>query len=120
MARKLGARIHPGSPVLEITTRGGVHHLRTPGGTVRARAVGIATGAYTSLGLTPFLRGRCMPIMSNSIVTRPPAFLHASFSLCTIERVQGHYAEAGFTSAKTLRCSQRTQNQCQLGRRVLG
>ncbi|OYU87138.1 MAG: FAD-dependent oxidoreductase [Bradyrhizobiaceae bacterium PARB1] len=71
MARELGAKIYTGSPVLEITTRGGVHHLRTPGGTVHARAVGIATGAYTSLGLTPLLRGRCMPIMSNSIVTRP-------------------------------------------------
>ncbi len=71
MARELGAKVHPGSPVLEITTRGGVHHLRTPGGTVRARAVGIATGAYTSLGLTPVLNGRCMPILSNSVVTRP-------------------------------------------------
>jgi glycine/D-amino acid oxidase-like deaminating enzyme len=71
MARELGAKVHPGSPVLEITTRNGVHHLRTPGGTVRARAVGIATGAYTSLGLTPLLRGRCMPILSNSMVTRP-------------------------------------------------
>ncbi|KIZ33338.1 NAD(P)/FAD-dependent oxidoreductase, partial [Rhodopseudomonas palustris] len=45
--------------------------LRTPGGTVRARAVGIATGAYTAGGLTPLLRGRLMPILSNSIVTRP-------------------------------------------------
>jgi taurine dehydrogenase large subunit len=71
MARELGAKVHPGSPAQEITTRNGIHHLRTPGGTVRARAVGIATGAYTSLGLTPLLRGRCMPIMSNSIVTRP-------------------------------------------------
>ncbi len=71
MARELGAKVHPGSPVLDITTPNGTHHLRTPGGTVRARAVGIATGAYTSLGLTPLLRGRCMPILSNSIVTRP-------------------------------------------------
>lgn len=71
MARELGAKVHPGSPVLEITTRDGIHYLRTAGGTVRARSVGIATGAYTSLGLTPVLRGRCMPIMSNSIVTRP-------------------------------------------------
>jgi glycine/D-amino acid oxidase-like deaminating enzyme len=71
MARQLGAKVHPGSPVLEIVTRSGVHHLRTPSGTVRARAVGIATGAYTSLGLTPVLSGRCMPILSNSVVTRP-------------------------------------------------
>ncbi len=36
-----------------------------------ANGVGIATGAYTSLGLTPELSGRCMPILSNSLVTRP-------------------------------------------------
>lgn len=71
MARDLGAKVHPGSPVIDITERGGIFHLRTPGGTVRARAVGIATGAYTAPGLTPLLRGRCMPILSNSIVTRP-------------------------------------------------
>ncbi|CAN5436650.1 FAD-binding oxidoreductase [soil metagenome] len=71
MARELGAKIHPGSPVLDIRTANGVHLLRTPNGTVRARAAGIATGAYTAGGLTPLLRGRCMPILSNSMVTRP-------------------------------------------------
>ena len=71
MARKLGAGVHPASPVLRIEQRNGAFLLRTPGGTVRARAVAIATGAYTSLGLTPLLRGRCMPILSNSLVTRP-------------------------------------------------
>lgn len=71
MARALGARVHPSSPVQDITYRSGSFFLRTPGGTVRARAVAIATGAYTSLGLTPELTGRCMPILSNSIVTRP-------------------------------------------------
>ncbi|MBI5129287.1 MAG: FAD-binding oxidoreductase [Rhodopseudomonas palustris] len=71
MARDLGVKIHPASPVAEIQSRGGALHLRTPGGTVRARAVGIATGAYTAPGMTPTLRGRCMPILSNSIVTRP-------------------------------------------------
>jgi taurine dehydrogenase large subunit len=71
MARELGANVHPGSPVIEIISENGVHLLRTPGGTIRARAVGIATGAYTAPGLSPLLRGRCMPILSNSIVTRP-------------------------------------------------
>ena len=71
MARKLGASVHPASPVLRIEQRDGAFLLHTPGGTVRARAVAIATGAYTSLGLTPLLRGRCMPILSNSLVTRP-------------------------------------------------
>jgi taurine dehydrogenase large subunit len=71
MARALGARVHPGTPVLGIQPRHGGFDLRTPGGTVRARAVGIATGAYTAASLTPLLRGRQMPILSNSIVTRP-------------------------------------------------
>jgi glycine/D-amino acid oxidase-like deaminating enzyme len=71
MARSLGARIHPASPVLEILSEPGFYRLRTPGGSVRARAVGIATGAYTAPGLSPHLRGRCMPILSNSMVTRP-------------------------------------------------
>ena len=50
-ARELGVKVHPASPVLGVETRNGVHHLRTPGGTVRARAVGFATGGYTSLSL---------------------------------------------------------------------
>jgi taurine dehydrogenase large subunit len=71
MARELGARVYTASPVREIEQRGASFFLRTPGGAVKARAVAIATGAYTSPGLTPLLRGRCMPILSNSLVTRP-------------------------------------------------
>jgi glycine/D-amino acid oxidase-like deaminating enzyme len=71
MARDLGVRVHTASPVQQIERRDGAFNLRTPGGTVKAGAVGIATGAYTSLGLTPALAGRCMPILSNSLVTRP-------------------------------------------------
>ncbi|TCU64294.1 taurine dehydrogenase large subunit [Bradyrhizobium sp. R2.2-H] len=71
MARDLGVRVHTASPVQRIERHEGAYLLRTPGGTVRAAAVGIATGAYTSLGLTPELGGRCMPILSNSLVTRP-------------------------------------------------
>ena len=71
MARGLGATVHPSSPVQGWDTKAGVHHLRTPGGTVRARAVGIATGGYTAPGLHPALRNRSYPVLSNSIVTRP-------------------------------------------------
>ena len=71
MARALGVKVHTGSPVTGVTTRGGVHHLQTPNGTVRARAVGFATGGYTSNQLHPSLRAKIMPILSNSIVTRP-------------------------------------------------
>ena len=71
MARNLGAKVHPSSPVIGWEKKGGVHHLRTPGGVVRARAVAVATGGYTSQGLTPNLKNRCMPVLSNALVTRP-------------------------------------------------
>ena len=63
-----------------METRNGVHYLRTPGGTVRARAVGFATGGYTSNGLHKSLDSKIMPILSNSLVTRPltPAELEAT------------------------------------------
>ena len=70
-ARELGAQVHPSSPVIGWETKDGRHHLKTPGGTVRARAVGIATGAYTAPDLHPTLTNRYFPVLSNSIVTRP-------------------------------------------------
>ncbi|MCL4698517.1 MAG: FAD-binding oxidoreductase, partial [Burkholderiaceae bacterium] len=70
-ARALGVKVHPASPVIGLETRNGMHHLRTPGGTVRARAVGFATGGYTSNGLHKSLDSKIMPILSNSLVTRP-------------------------------------------------
>ncbi|OCP18390.1 MULTISPECIES: FAD-binding oxidoreductase [unclassified Ensifer] len=70
LARKLGARVHTSSPVLSCDQKGGVFHLRTPGGIVRARAVCFATAGYTSPGLHPLTKHRLMPILSNSIVTR--------------------------------------------------
>ncbi|MDE2456365.1 MAG: FAD-binding oxidoreductase, partial [Burkholderiales bacterium] len=71
LARALGVKVHPASPVLGCETRNGVHHLKTPGGTVRAQAVGFATGGYTSNGLHKSLNNKIMPILSNSLVTRP-------------------------------------------------
>ena len=71
LARELGASVHPSSPVMGWETRNGSHLLRTPGGTVRARAVAIATGGYTPPGLHPKVKSRIMPILSNSVVTRP-------------------------------------------------
>ena len=38
---------------------------------MRARTVGIATGGYTAPGLHPSLAARYLPILSNSLVTRP-------------------------------------------------
>lgn len=69
-ARALGVRVHTASPVIGWQSVGGVQHLRTPGGTVRAGRVGVATGGYTPQGMHPLLRNRIMPILSNSLVTR--------------------------------------------------
>jgi glycine/D-amino acid oxidase-like deaminating enzyme len=69
-ARALGAKIHTASPVQAWHTTDGVHHLRTPGGTVRARRVAVCTGGYTGQELNPLLKNRVMPILSNSAVTR--------------------------------------------------
>ena len=71
LARKLGATVHPSSPVLGWKTVDGVHHLTTPGGTVRCRAVALATAGYTPPGLHTRTKNRLMPVLSNSIVTRP-------------------------------------------------
>ncbi len=69
-ARAAGATVHPGSPVVAIDREGGAFRVRTPGGTLRARAVAVATGGYTGQRL-PHLRNKIMPILSNSLVTRP-------------------------------------------------
>lgn len=71
LARELGVRVHTASPVQGWETRDGAHYLQTPGGVVKARTVGVATGGYTSQGLHKQLKNRLMPILSNSIVTRP-------------------------------------------------
>lgn len=71
LARKLGAKVYTDSPVLECRWRDGAHYLSTPGGTVRARAAAFATAGYTSPGLHALTKHRLMPVLSNSIVTRP-------------------------------------------------
>ncbi|AUH64225.1 NAD(P)/FAD-dependent oxidoreductase [Paracoccus zhejiangensis] len=70
IARELGAKVHTDSPVTGWQLKNGIHHLRTPGGTVRARRVAVATAAYAPRSLHPRLKDRLMPIMSNSVVTR--------------------------------------------------
>ncbi len=111
-ARTAGARIHPLSPALGIETRTGVHHIRTPGGTVRARAVGMATGGYTCNGLHPSLDAKIMPILSNSLVTRP-------LNEAEIEATNFRSREV-ITDTRTLRFYYRllTDNRLQIGSRA--
>ncbi len=70
MARRLGAKVYTGSPVMGWETKDGKHYLTTPGGVVRAKSVAIATAGYTPPGLNEKTKHRLMPILSNSMVTR--------------------------------------------------
>ncbi|TVU70536.1 NAD(P)/FAD-dependent oxidoreductase [Cobetia crustatorum] len=96
-ARRLGVKIHPASPVESWETRNGVHYLKTPGGVVKARSVGMATGGYTSGKMHSELRNRLMPVLSNSLVTRPltPQEIEATrfhtTQVLTDTRVLRHY-----------------------------
>ncbi|WP_233505887.1 NAD(P)/FAD-dependent oxidoreductase [Rhodoferax lacus] len=71
-ARALGVRLHPASPVQGWETGAdGIHTLHTPTGTVRARRVAVCTGGYTGQRLSPHTHNKLLPILSNSVVTRP-------------------------------------------------
>lgn len=70
-ARALGAKIHTASPVQDWETVGDMHLLKTPGGVVRAKRVVVCTGGYTGQKLTPLVKNKILPILSNSVVTRP-------------------------------------------------
>lgn len=111
LAREAGAKVHTASPVIGWETVGNVHHLRTPGGIVRARAVGIATGAYTAPGLHPSLHNKVMPILSNSMVTRP--LTASELDACNFRTTQV------LTDTRTLRFYYRKlpDNRVQIGSR---
>jgi glycine/D-amino acid oxidase-like deaminating enzyme len=94
-ARALGVKVHPSSPVQGWETIAGVHHLRTPGGTVRARRVAVCTGGYTGQQLHPLLRNKIMPILSNSVVTRE--LTPAEWAACGVR------SETFLTDTRTLR-----------------
>lgn len=70
-AQKHGAVLHGASPVIGWCKDGGRHLLATPGGTVKAKQVVIATNGYTNDTLHPATQGRLLPALSSIIVTRP-------------------------------------------------
>jgi glycine/D-amino acid oxidase-like deaminating enzyme len=70
-AVRRGARVHGQTPVVRWTKDRGEHLLATPGGTVRARTVVLATNGYTPDGLYPAFTNRTVPALSNILVTRP-------------------------------------------------
>lgn len=81
MGRALGARVHTNSPVIDWRTENNLHHLSTPAGRVRARAVIVATNGYTSPRLNAKLAARVLPVHSQIIVTEPLTEAQVSASL---------------------------------------
>ncbi len=111
MARRLGVKIHTASPVMGWETKNGVHHLRTPGGIVRAKSVALATAGYTPPGLNRRTKHRLMPILSNSMVTRP--LTQSELDECGIQ------TRSPLTDTRTLRHYYRLlpDNRMQIGSR---
>ena len=70
-AQAAGLTCHAQSPVRGLTRTQGRWHVTTPGGSVTARAVLLATNGYSSEDLPAWLRGRTLPVQSSIIVTRP-------------------------------------------------
>ena len=110
-ARSLGVKIHTASPVQNWETQGGVHYLRTPGGTVRAKRVAVCTGGYTGQRLSPLLKNKILPILSNSVVTR--VLTDAEMKACNFR------SQTFMTDTRTLRFYYRLLkgNRLQLGSR---
>lgn len=110
-ARALGVKVHTASPVQGWQTVNGIHHLRTPGGTVRAKRVAVCTGGYTGQQLTPLLKNKVMPILSNTVVTRP-------LTAAELEATQFR-SKTFLTDTRTLRFYYRLlpDNRLQLGSR---
>ena len=80
MARSAGATVHAASPVTGWRKNGAVHVLTTPHGTLRAKAVVIATNGYTPPQLHPAVQATLLPVLSQIIITRPltPSEIHAT------------------------------------------
>lgn len=71
LARGSGAALYTRSPVIGWEKSGGRHRLSTPGGTVEADRVVVATNGYITPGLSARLSRGILPALSDIIVTRP-------------------------------------------------
>ncbi len=69
-AERAGVVVHGNTPVTGIN-HGANHVLTTPGATLTAYKVVLATNGYSSDDLPPWMDARYMPVQSSVIVTRP-------------------------------------------------
>lgn len=96
-ARDAGAAIHGHSEVLSVEPSNGGYLLRTPGGTLRAKKLVLATNGYSADNVPRWMAGRYLPTQSSVIVTRPmsPEELSAqgwtSLQMCYDSRHLLHY-----------------------------
>ncbi|MGR3617494.1 MAG: NAD(P)/FAD-dependent oxidoreductase [Paracoccaceae bacterium] len=70
-ARDLGARLYQQSPCQKVERVNGKWVLETPGGTLVARQLIVATNGYSSDDMPDWLSARYMPTQSTVMVTRP-------------------------------------------------
>ena len=69
-----GARLYGHSPAQHYEHRDGLWHVRTPGGTIRAQALILATNAYTDAfanQLAPRIAHQVVPVFSWQMATEP-------------------------------------------------
>ncbi len=71
LAQRHGAVIHGRSPVTGWRRDGGKHRLLTPGGSVTAPKVLVATNGFTRDDLHPAFDGCLLPLISQIVATRP-------------------------------------------------
>lgn len=69
-ALQAGASVHGGTPALRVQRDGGAWQVATPGGTVRAETLVLATNGYTR-DLWPGLRRSIVPVYSAIAATAP-------------------------------------------------
>ena len=70
-AIRAGARLHADSRLIRWEETATGHLLTTPGGTLTARHVIIATNGYTPEDISAYHRSRLLPALSSILVTRP-------------------------------------------------
>ncbi|PWR22319.1 NAD(P)/FAD-dependent oxidoreductase [Zavarzinia compransoris] len=137
LARAVQARgiaLHGHSPVIAWTREGRRHRLLTPGGSVLADRVVVATAGFTRDDLHPGLAGRLLPVLSNIVVTRPLSAAERaaqgfdSLTMCADTRHLLHYfrllpdgrlmfgARGGVSAAPTAEPAMRARLQADLAR----
>ena len=96
-AHAAGVRLFGQSPAESITRSGASWRITTPGGTITADKVILATNGYSAEDVPDWLRARYLPVQSSIIVTRPITDIEqarqgwTSLQMCYDSRILLHY-----------------------------